>query len=71
MKPKARTGTITVMIGVDIKSQPNWNNPSPAENNLSSAATEPNFPVMESITEKKLIEACNKRKTIRKAPLTA
>ncbi len=53
--PKARIGTIMLITGVDMKSQPNLNSPSPAENNLSSAATTPYLPVKESITEKKLM----------------
>ena len=59
------------MKGVDMKSQPSLNSPSPAENSLSSAATTPNFPVNESITEKKLMVTWMSKKRIRKAPLTA
>ena len=61
MKPNARTGTIMVTIGSDMKSHPNANRPSGS----------PNLPVKLSITEKKLMVTCNPRKMIRNAPLTA
>ena len=59
------------MTGVDMKSQPSLNRPSPLLKSSASAAAMPNLPVKESITEKKLIVACRRRKMIRKAPLTA
>ena len=60
MKPNARTGTITVTIGSDINSHPNAKSPSGS----------PNVPLTESITEKRLMLMCKRRKIIRNSPLT-
>ena len=59
MNPKARTGTMTVTIGRDMNSHPAAKSPS----------GEPKVPLIESITENRLMVMCRRRKIMRNSPL--